>query len=70
MKPLTGSTPKPVESPWEWGECLVTIGNWLRDRKYQVRINKTFSGWKRVNSGAPGGELMLLGDQVNGPLMT
>ena len=38
----------------------MTIGNRLRDKKYGVRINRPFFGWKRVDSKAPGGELRLL----------
>lgn len=43
-----------------------------RERIYRWEIEskgKPSSGWKSVNSGPPGGEGMLLGDQVNWPLV-
>lgn len=32
----------------------MAIANWLRDKKYGVRIDKPFSGWKTVNGRTSG----------------
>ena len=49
----------------------MTIGNWLRDKKYGVRIHKPFFGWNSGKGRAPGGGLILLrvwANWVNWPL--
>ena len=49
---------KKVQAHGVSGKVYSWIENWLMDRKQQVKINSSYSGWNKVTSGVPQGSIL------------